>query len=48
MSKPDIRKGDFHMKKTTINTELTAIDMLNEVLSDLDALEQNLEALRFQ
>lgn len=36
------------MKKTTINTELTAIDMLNEVLSDLDALEQNLEALRFQ
>mgnify|MGYP005802865323 CR=1 FL=1 len=27
------------MKKTTINTELTAIDMLNEVLSDLDALE---------
>lgn len=36
------------MKKTTINTELTAIDMLNEVLSDLDALEQNLEAMRFQ
>ena len=36
------------MKKTTINTELTAIDMLNEVLSDLDALEQNLEALRFK
>lgn len=30
------------MKKTTINTELTAIDMLNEVLSDLGTLEDYL------
>lgn len=36
------------MTNTTINTELTALDMLNEVLSDLDTLEQNLEAMRFQ
>ncbi len=36
------------MTNTTINTERTALDMLNEVLSDLDTLEQNLEAMRFQ
>lgn len=35
------------MTTTTINTELTALDMLNEVLSDLDSLEQNLAALRY-
>lgn len=36
------------MTNTAINTELTALDMLNEVLSNLDTLEQNLEAMRFQ
>lgn len=36
------------MTNATINTELTSLDMLNQVLSDLDSLEQNLEALRFQ
>lgn len=36
------------MTNMTIITELTALDMLNQILSDLDTLEQNFEAIRFQ